>query len=50
MNDMAEWRKRIDEIDRQILKLLNEGLHSNDRDDGSMFYRRVWPLMRDLQM
>ncbi|HET7100613.1 MAG TPA: chorismate mutase [Terriglobia bacterium] len=24
MNDMAAWRKRIDEIDRQILKLLNE--------------------------
>jgi chorismate mutase len=24
MNDMAEWRKRIDEIDLEILKLLNE--------------------------
>lgn len=24
MNDMAEWRRRIDEIDRQLLKLLNE--------------------------
>jgi chorismate mutase len=24
MNDMAEWRKRIDEIDQEILKLLNE--------------------------
>jgi chorismate mutase len=24
MKDMAEWRKRIDEIDQQILKLLNE--------------------------
>lgn len=24
MKDMSEWRSRIDEIDRQILKLLNE--------------------------
>ncbi|HLI30655.1 MAG TPA: chorismate mutase [Terriglobia bacterium] len=24
MKDMAEWRKRIDEIDQQVLKLLNE--------------------------
>jgi chorismate mutase len=24
MNDMADWRKRIDEIDLQILRLLNE--------------------------
>ena len=24
MKDMAEWRKRIDEIDQQILSLLNE--------------------------
>jgi chorismate mutase len=24
MKDMSEWRKRIDEIDQQILKLLNE--------------------------
>jgi chorismate mutase len=24
MSDLAEWRKRIDEIDRQLLKLLNE--------------------------
>ncbi len=24
MKDMVEWRKRIDEIDQQVLKLLNE--------------------------
>src|SRR5208283_496792 len=24
MNDLAGWRKRIDEIDQQLLKLLNE--------------------------
>lgn len=24
MNDVADWRKRIDEIDLEILKLLNE--------------------------
>jgi chorismate mutase len=24
MKDMAEWRKRIDEIDQQLLRLLNE--------------------------
>ena len=24
MNDLEGWRKRIDEIDQQILKLLNE--------------------------
>ena len=24
MNDLEDWRKRIDEIDQQILKLLNE--------------------------
>lgn len=24
MKDLADWRKQIDEIDRQILKLLNE--------------------------
>jgi chorismate mutase len=24
MSDLADWRKRIDEIDRQLLKLLNE--------------------------
>lgn len=24
MKDVAEWRKRIDEIDQQLLKLLNE--------------------------
>ncbi|MGH9355395.1 MAG: chorismate mutase [Terriglobia bacterium] len=24
MTDVAEWRKRIDEIDQQMLKLLNE--------------------------
>jgi len=24
MNDLEEWRRRIDEIDQQILKLLNE--------------------------
>ncbi len=27
MKDMAEWRKRIDGIDQQILKLLNERTH-----------------------
>lgn len=24
MSDLGDWRKRIDEIDRQLLKLLNE--------------------------
>ena len=24
MSDMADWRKRIDEIDQQLVKLLNE--------------------------
>jgi len=24
MNDLDDWRKRIDEIDRQLVKLLNE--------------------------
>lgn len=24
MSDVADWRKRIDEIDRQLVKLLNE--------------------------
>jgi chorismate mutase len=24
MNDLEDWRKRIDEIDQQLLKLLNE--------------------------
>ena len=27
MNDMGEWRKRIDEIDQQLVKLLNERAH-----------------------
>jgi chorismate mutase len=27
MSDMSEWRKRIDEIDQQLVKLLNERAH-----------------------
>ena len=28
MSDLAGWRKRIDEIDQQLVKLLNERSHS----------------------